>query len=84
VIFLRCSHFISALNIMCNIYIYYVAITSFRQFVNSKFHEIASNIALCFTFRRNERNVHPRTIGQVGLRAINPETQPSSILTSYH
>ena len=35
-VFVRSSHFISALNIMCNIYIYCLVIPSFRQFVKLK------------------------------------------------
>ena len=36
VVFIRSSHFIATLNIMCNVYIYYLTIPSFRLFVKTK------------------------------------------------
>ena len=47
-VFIRSSHFTTALNIMCNVYIYYFTIPTFRQFVKRKFTLILSGFLECF------------------------------------
>ena len=52
----RSSHFISPLNIMSNIYIYWFTIQSFRQFIKSRVTRLSEFVMRYFSSRATERN----------------------------
>jgi hypothetical protein len=56
--FVRSSYFITALNIMCNIYIYYLTIPSFRQFIKFKLSRLVVRMLKLFPCsKEKKRNV---------------------------
>ena len=65
---LRTSHFAFVLNIMCNIYIYYFTIPSFRRFVNCKI--LARNTTELKNYS-SEKFPSKTTIGTIRLETFN-------------
>ena len=77
VAFVRTSYFIAALNIMCNIYIYWFTVPSFRQFIKLKASELSEYMIQhlpCLGVR--PRDTRPR---EIELRPVD-ETQSINVL----
>ena len=68
----RSSLFIGALNIMCNIYIYWFTVLSFRQFIKSKVVQISEIMVGYFSPREMEQNAAQP--GVTELRPVSAET----------
>ena len=68
----RSSLFIGALNIMCNIYIYWFTVLSFRQFIKSKVVQISEIMVGYFSPREMEQNAAKP--GVAALRPVSAET----------
>jgi hypothetical protein len=77
----RISHFLTALNIMCNFYIYCLTVLSFREFIKSKVLAVWQCLrrTLCrqFLSNRNER----RREGDQGIVMENLATETTSTRT---
>ena len=73
VTFVRTTAFMSALNLMCNIYIYWFAVQSFREFIKSKVTDLSESIKKYLACAGNESN--ETQVGEIELRSIGGETQ---------